>query len=372
MNINFIDLTGMVDKSPTVEDLLLVFNNKVRNCDNASIRYDIICSLFRQRKRFFICNEVLTKFINKFKPKVFCVYKLLLGDEVVYVGSSHVVEDRIVTHTSDKEFDRVLVCVKDTKEEMLNTENYLIDHFKPKYNKSANIARVKAYGNLCEKSEDFIRLEDYLVELPIRKNSGNRLYDFFEGSSFKYGYDTLSSNGKHKITSYFIQDSNTVLDYYKPTGKITPRLYRFEEDKGSSKTLIEMLEGLDLGRYVVECRNVHCLWCFDDKYIFSEYKWRVNGRDKWYKILDYDRFISMLKEHVDSKYGEVTVPINPIFTVGKYRNRTVGDIIIEDPDYISWVIRSFEKQDLISLGLMDKDFNRLYETASERLYKSLK
>lgn len=117
---------------------------------------------------------------------------------------------------------------------------------------------------------------------------------------------------------------------------------------------------------------MQCLWCFDDKYIFSEYKWRVNGRDKWYKILDYDMFISMLKEHVDSKYGEVTVPINPIFTVGKYRNRTVGDIIIEDPDYISWVMRSFEKQDLISLGLMDKDFNRLYETASERLYKSLK
>lgn len=202
MEINYIDLKSVVDRQSDSEKLLKTFDSYIKGCSNSAIKYDIICSLFRQRRCLHLKNKELVKFINKFKPVIYCVYKLLKDGVIVYVGSSKSIESRIVTHKKDKDFNEVVVCTKGTKEEMLNLENALIDKLKPEYNKSANISRVRLYGaDPCE--EEFVRLEDFLIELPIRKNSGNILYTLFEGHSFKYPYGKLNTNGKHTIPAYF-------------------------------------------------------------------------------------------------------------------------------------------------------------------------
>ena len=63
-----------------------------------------------------------------------CVYILYDDDEIVYVGQSKNVYNRLNQHIKDKEFDRVryLHCRKDRK---LYWEKVLTTRYQPKYNK---------------------------------------------------------------------------------------------------------------------------------------------------------------------------------------------------------------------------------------------
>ena len=59
------------------------------------------------------------------------VYKLMDGDEVVYVGKTANPQQRVTQHRADKKFDRVFVsqCIEADR-----VEKELIGHYKPKYN----------------------------------------------------------------------------------------------------------------------------------------------------------------------------------------------------------------------------------------------
>lgn len=59
------------------------------------------------------------------------VYKLMDGDEVVYVGKTANPQQRVTQHRVDKKFDRVFVsqCIEADR-----VEKELIGHYKPKYN----------------------------------------------------------------------------------------------------------------------------------------------------------------------------------------------------------------------------------------------
>jgi predicted GIY-YIG superfamily endonuclease len=67
--------------------------------------------------------------------KIACVYFLLQGDEIVYIGQTVDIHNRISVHTrkKNKKFNKVLYHeVK--KKNLLIVENYLIKKYKPKYN----------------------------------------------------------------------------------------------------------------------------------------------------------------------------------------------------------------------------------------------
>lgn len=365
MKVNFIELKGKIPKQANCDKLLQVCDKMIKGSGNYSARYDIICSVYKQRRVLMLKNEEIVSFINKFRPEYFSVYQLIREGVVVYVGSSTNIESRIVSHTKDKDFDEVIVCVKDTKEEMLNLENALIFKFRPEYNKSANLRRVEAYG-ADPYDEDFIRLEDLLVELPIRRNAGNVLYNYFCGDSFKYEYGKLNTNGKNGISAYFIQESNSVLEGYrgvKPekSKKIKPN------DEPERFDLLSLIRVSGLEEYV-EDFTTQGLWVFDNKFIFSLAKWRVVDRSKWYSISNPERFVDILNEHIRSKEGKINMDNSPVFTFGRYKHRLVEDVAKEDPKYIGWILRTFKEDEIQSLGLRDEYlFTDLNLTVNERL-----
>lgn len=108
---------------------------------------------------------------------------------------------------------------------------------------------------------------------------------------------------------------------------------------------------------------------FDNKFLFTSRQWRVIGRDKWYVIHDKNKFVDILQEHIDNKYGEIHLEKDPIFSFGKYRNKKVSEIITTDPNYIKWCLKSLEYYELVRLGLKGlEDQECIFESAYDRLY----
>jgi len=62
-----------------------------------------------------------------------CVYFLIDGDRVVYVGKSAKLVTRLVEHMQDKRFDRVLY-LRQPKSDLSRVESALIRYLKPRYN----------------------------------------------------------------------------------------------------------------------------------------------------------------------------------------------------------------------------------------------
>jgi len=69
----------------------------------------------------------------------FCgVYLLYNNEDIVYVGKSNNMKNRISQHKKDKEFNNVK-CIVFKDEGLINLyEPYLIQKYKPKYNKEFN------------------------------------------------------------------------------------------------------------------------------------------------------------------------------------------------------------------------------------------
>jgi len=65
-----------------------------------------------------------------------CVYFLMQGEEVVYVGQTNCLPDRIIWHRRDKKvFDGVWFLPVDAGDLVLLEGRY-IDRFRPRYNKT--------------------------------------------------------------------------------------------------------------------------------------------------------------------------------------------------------------------------------------------
>ena len=69
------------------------------------------------------------------KDKSFFVYFLYYGNDIVYVGSSLFVENRVKQHLIDKEFYAYTYIAIDSEEEMHELELRCIVEFSPIYNK---------------------------------------------------------------------------------------------------------------------------------------------------------------------------------------------------------------------------------------------
>ncbi len=79
-----------------------------------------------------------------------CIYFLFYKDILVYIGQTTSLYARLVSHNSDKEYDRCMYMPCD-KEKLNDTERALIKHYLPIYNGGASLHRhekYKLYGNI--------------------------------------------------------------------------------------------------------------------------------------------------------------------------------------------------------------------------------
>lgn len=84
----------------------------------------------------------LRQVIHNTRPEVLLVYQLLNHGEVVYVGKSASIDNRLSSHSKNKQFDNVLLCSCSTEKEQQVLENSLIDLIRPPLNKSLNLQLV--------------------------------------------------------------------------------------------------------------------------------------------------------------------------------------------------------------------------------------
>lgn len=63
---------------------------------------------------------------------VYCLYK---EDQIIYIGSSTKLLNRLKTHRKDKEFDKVIYCETVDKQTMLDLEIYAINKARPPLNR---------------------------------------------------------------------------------------------------------------------------------------------------------------------------------------------------------------------------------------------
>lgn len=365
MLINYIDVTEIFKQESDCKMLLRSANKYLKKSKNNAIRYDIICSLFLRRRFLKLKNAELCKFIKEFLPRNYVVYKLYADEELVYVGVSCDVHNRISTHHRDKNFNKVVVCAKNTKEEALNLENTLIHNHLPKYNKSAILSRVQKYkGDLSD--EKFIPFCEYLWEIPVRRASlVNSYMKYVEGKMFKYGTETLNSDGKKQIARYHIQVNNSIMKGYDE-GYCKVEIPK--EDVG--KSVLSLLKKYKLFKYVVEDSPTSNLHTFDGYYIFSCNKYRIIGKTTWYTTTP-SNIVNIFKEHIDNRYGKLGEPLSRVFNFGKHKNKKVEDVEKEDPEYIKWCHKNLEKHKLLQLGLItQEESNKVFETVFDRLEKS--
>lgn len=65
------------------------------------------------------------------------VYVLKKDEDLLYIGSTRKIIERIKTHKRDKDFNRAYYCEAKTKDEMLSIESELITIHKPPLNKNS-------------------------------------------------------------------------------------------------------------------------------------------------------------------------------------------------------------------------------------------
>lgn len=61
-------------------------------------------------------------------------YALFEKNEIIYIGSSSHLAERLLTHKTYKTFDKVVVLEYKKRKTAFSQETYLINYFKPKHN----------------------------------------------------------------------------------------------------------------------------------------------------------------------------------------------------------------------------------------------
>ncbi len=95
-------------------------------------------STFKLPEKLVPMRKHLTEFTAFAQP---CVYFLLDGDDVVYVGQSVSLQTRIISHKKDKKFDRV-VYISCDRERLDEVEGTFIRALKPKFNGKCGVSAV--------------------------------------------------------------------------------------------------------------------------------------------------------------------------------------------------------------------------------------
>jgi predicted GIY-YIG superfamily endonuclease len=122
-----------------------------------------------------------------------CIYFLFSGDEIVYVGQSNALAQRIMSHqngtadTEKKDFDS-LVVVGSTKERIRDEELAYIRQFTPRYNKAGNnhVDEKKVPCQRCAELWEQIQKRDSQIKELVKGD-----LEDFKYQMLKKRYDVL-------------------------------------------------------------------------------------------------------------------------------------------------------------------------------------
>lgn len=127
----------------TIEDMQEVTSKFIKSLANEATRDYVFWKIVDEYiyKKYNRPNH-LRQLIFNLEPKYLLVYQLLLDGEIVYVGKTNNIHNRLFSHSKDKAFDKVLLakCEDELSQSML--ENTLIELIRPPLNKSLNLQQV--------------------------------------------------------------------------------------------------------------------------------------------------------------------------------------------------------------------------------------
>lgn len=309
---------------------------------------NFLCTLALQQEVLGISDYTLYETIDQLIPKSYIVYKLFLKGELVYIGSTTDINSRLSAHAKDKVFDNVNICLTESKDYMLKLEQKLILVTSPPLNKGCNLSDANKYcGNL--EDEQFIEYEDYYQELKVKPSQSRQIQDLMRNSLCKFPSKIIKpKNGKR---AYIVVVSDMVLPTFRegiyPARKTTPKL------NSNYKSVNAILKSRGYAAYLKEDSPMQGLHTFNDKFVYSDEKWREKGSNKWYKFYGNsalaDKMINDLNrklDHADKKYKKAN-----IFGFGKYKGYTIANVAEKDPQYIEWCINNLPEGVVTSLEL---------------------
>ena len=110
----------------------------------------------------------------------YCIYKYIYNDEVVYVGKSNCLDDRIRQHNEEIRFfglNEIYYFICDNKNMMDVNEAYYINLYKPILNRQ-NVLINKKYENLINANPEWYQyIKSYAYPLPYIKEFNEQLLD---------------------------------------------------------------------------------------------------------------------------------------------------------------------------------------------------
>lgn len=162
--------------------------------------YDL-CFKYLFKELVFITTEnkpvrvsAVNTILEKLRPNLEFVYRLLDNGKIVYVGQSTNVTKRIKQHKKNKDFNEVEICLCTSKMHMDQLEAYEIHKNLPKYNKEAKIHKVNAYIESGKVDSDIFKLSDK-VDYDLIPCIPREETTYFEGYIYKYPFYIKNTKG---------------------------------------------------------------------------------------------------------------------------------------------------------------------------------
>lgn len=149
-------------------------------------------------------STVKESVLFRLKPDLYFVYKLYCKEELVYIGFSKRVSNRLNTHLKDKEVDKIELCKCSSKEEAEHLENHLILKHKPSLNKSVNLRLARLHTT--NDTHLFVSPEDMD-------------YDLVPAVGYLFTENTQGKHNKHKYfysrsCKIYIRNNDNIKPYW--------------------------------------------------------------------------------------------------------------------------------------------------------------
>lgn len=156
------DMEGLVSlfykEDINVDHVLSCVNHMVKDGYDKTYIYRCLVENYFSDKS--ISYKILAV-IDEIKPDKFYVYALTLDSEIVYIGSTTRLYDRIKCHTDGKNFNGFLVQELDNNTDMLSLEMMLIDKYRPDLNIALNLKLARS----CSVEENLTDIKSYTPDI---------------------------------------------------------------------------------------------------------------------------------------------------------------------------------------------------------------
>jgi hypothetical protein len=174
-------------------------------------------------------GAVIRKALMLFRPFNYFVYLLVKDGDIIYVGKTINVQDRMKDHTSNKDFDDIRIFACSTKQEQDVLENTCIFKYCPPLNRSVRLKEVDKEMELPA----FVSAKDFYF--PFLTGCTSKAKVFFLADENYYFFPKLGFVYKPLITAE-IEISLLTADpnYEKPT-KTYPEGYTYIRGVGLIK-----------------------------------------------------------------------------------------------------------------------------------------